>query len=85
VSQGSVEAFLGRLSTDEGLRLRFRRDREAVLDELEAAGAPLTPVERRALLGLDFESCERFAGALDPRIQKVCTRRDAGEDGPPGE
>ena len=78
MSQKSVEAFLGRLATDEGFRQRFQEDREAALDEAEAGGTPLTPVERRALLGLDFDSCERFAGALDPRIQKVCSRRSPG-------
>ena len=67
MSQKSVEAFLGRLATDEGFRQRFQEDREAALDEAEAGGTPLTPVERRALLGLDFDSCERFAGALDPQ------------------
>lgn len=75
MAQRNVEAILGRLATDEGLRRRFREDRAAVLDELAAGGQELTPVERRALLGLDFESCERFAGGLDPRLQKVCTRR----------
>jgi hypothetical protein len=75
VSQRSVESFLGRLATDEAFRGRFREDREAVLDEVVAGGAPLTPVERRALLDLDFGCCERFAEGIDPRLQKVCTRK----------
>ena len=75
MSQRSVEAFVGRLATDEEFRSRFKADRGAVLDETIAAGTPITPVERQALLGLDFESCEKFAGLLDPRLQKVCTRR----------
>ena len=75
MSQRSVEAFLGRLATDEEFRARFRADRRAVLDETIAAGTPLTPVEVQALLSLDFESCEKFAELLDPRLQKVCTRR----------
>ena len=75
MSQRSVESFLGRLATDEGLRLRFEQDRAAVLDAWDADGSPFTPVERRALLGLDLESCERFAGRLDPRLQKVCVRK----------
>ena len=75
MSQRSVEAFLGRLATDEGFRDRFKADRAAVLDELVAGGTPITPVERRALLGIDFDSCEKFAALLDPRLQKVCTRR----------
>jgi hypothetical protein len=75
VSQKTVEAFVGRLATDEEFRDRFKANRGAVLDELVASGTPLTSVERRALLGLNFESCERFAGMLDPRLQKVCTRK----------
>ena len=75
MSQRSVEAFLGRLATDEEFRARFKADRGAVLDETVAAGTPITTVERQALLSLDFESCEKFAELLDPRLQKVCTRR----------
>ena len=85
MSQRSVEAFLGRLATDEEFRGRFKADRGGVLDELIAGGVPLTVVERRALLGLDFESCERFAGRLDPRLQKVCTRRVLPAEGSPGQ
>jgi len=75
VSQKSVEKFLGRIATDEEFRARFRADRGGILAELMESGEPLTAVERAALLGLDLESCERFAGRLDPRIQKCCTRR----------
>jgi hypothetical protein len=85
VSQRSVETFLGRLATDEGLRVRFRGERGAVLDELEAGGALLTPVERRALLTLDLDAWERFADGLDPRLQKVCCRRSRSEGRPKGE
>lgn len=77
MSQKHVEAVIGRLATDEAFRLRFQQDRAAVLDALVAEGVHLTPVERRALLDLDFTACERFAKGLDPRIQKVCFRRDA--------
>lgn len=76
MSQRSVEAVIGRLATDEAFRNRFQADRAAVLDELTAQGAQLTPVERQALLDLDFSACERFAERLDPRIQKVCLRRN---------
>ena len=76
MSQRFVEVLIGRLATDEAFRLRFQDDRAAVLDELVAAGAELTPVERRALLDLDFSACERFARHVDPRLQKVCLRRN---------
>jgi hypothetical protein len=76
MSQKCVEAVVGRLATDEAFRRRFQEDRAAVLDELIAQGAQLTAVERQALLDLDFSACERFAERLDPRIQKVCLRRN---------
>ena len=76
MSQRSVEAVIGRLATDEAFRTRFQADREAALDELAALGAELTPVERQALVDLDFSACEHFAERLDPRIQKVCLRRN---------
>jgi hypothetical protein len=77
MSQRTVEQIVGRLATDETFRLRFQANRAAVLDELVAKGLELGTVERRALLELDFAACERFADALDPRIQKVCLRRQA--------
>ena len=76
MSQRSVEAIIGRLATDEAFRIRFQQGRAAVLDELVAEGVALTPVERQALQDLDFSACERFAALLDPRIQKVCLRRN---------
>lgn len=75
MSQHSVEAVVGRLATDEAFRDRFRAGREEVLDGLIREGLEITPVERQALLDLDFAACERFAEQIDPRIQKVCLRR----------
>jgi len=66
---------IGRLATDEDFRRRFEEDREAVVAELIAAGLQLTPVEQRALFDLDFAACKRFAGCLDPRIQKISLRK----------
>ena len=76
MSQKSVEAVIGRLATDEEFRGRFHENRSAVLVELLAAGLELTPVEQRALLDLDAGACDRFAKRLDPRIQKICLRRN---------
>ena len=75
MSQRNVERIVGLLATDESLRNRFKADRVAVIEELVASGLELGAVERAALLGLDCGACERFAQALDPRIQKVCLRR----------
>ena len=76
MSQRSVEQVIGRLATDEGFRQRFERSRETALREAVANGLELTPVERGALLDLDVDAAERFAGCLDPRIQKISLRRN---------
>jgi hypothetical protein len=74
MSQKSVEIVIGRLATDEEFRDRFEVSRDAALDEVIAAGLPLTPVERRALLEIDVGACERFATCLDARLQKIDAR-----------
>jgi hypothetical protein len=74
MSQKSVEIVIGRLATDEEFRDRFEVSRDAALDEVIAAGLPLTPVERRALLEIDVAACERFATCLDARLQKIDAR-----------
>lgn len=76
MSQRNVEQVIGKLATDEGFRRQFEVNREAALTETMANGLQLTPVEQRALLDLDVNACERFAGCLDPRIQKISLRRN---------
>lgn len=76
MSQRNVEQVIGKLATDEGFRRQFEANREAALTETMANGLQLTPVEQRALLDLDVNACERFAGCLDPRIQKISLRRN---------
>ena len=75
MSQRNVEQVIGKLATDEDFRLRFAKNREAVLDELIAAGVVLTPVELRALNDLNLAAAKRFAGCIDPRLQKISLRR----------
>jgi hypothetical protein len=65
-----VERIVGRLATDEGFRRRFWQAREATLAELVAGGCELNACEQGALAALSRESVERFAAAIDPRIQK---------------
>jgi hypothetical protein len=76
MSQRSVEQVIGKLATDEGFRQQFEMNREGLLTEAIANGLQLTPVEQRALLDLDVNACERFAGCLDPRLQKINLRRN---------
>jgi hypothetical protein len=76
MSQRTVEGVIGRLVTDEAFRRRFRASPGGVLDELVASGVPLTTVERRALLSMDAGACEEFAERVDPRLQKICLRKN---------
>jgi len=68
MSQKNVEILLGKLATDEALRRRFRVDPLAAIEPL---GLELTAVEMAALRGLDGGALERFALAVDPRLQKA--------------
>jgi hypothetical protein len=69
MSQRNVELVIGKLATDEALRRAFLADPGAALAQ-QVAEWDLNPCERQALAALDPEALERFAAALDPRIQK---------------
>ena len=71
MSQKTVERILGKLATDEEVRQRFRAEPGEALDTLAGEIDSLTPVEREALCTLDADLLDRFADALDPRIQRV--------------
>jgi hypothetical protein len=76
MSQAHVEQVIGRLATDEHWRGRYRHARAEALDALTAeASLEVTATERRALLELAPEALERFASALDPRLQRLEVRR----------
>ncbi len=76
MSQRSVEQVIGKLATDEGFRRQFETNRQAALSTAIANGLELTSIEQRALLELDVDAAARFAGCLDPRIQKISVRRN---------
>jgi hypothetical protein len=71
MSHRVVEIVLGRLATDEKLRERFASGADGALQDLQAQGFELSPVERAALRALDPRILESFAAALDPRLQKA--------------
>lgn len=72
MSQAHVEQVIGRLATDEHWRNRYRRAPEPTLDALTRdAALEVTPTERRALLATSPEALDRFADALDPRLQRL--------------
>lgn len=70
MSQANVERVVGRLVTDERFRRRFWQERRTALAELIEAGWVLNPCEQNALAAISQESVERFAAAIDPRLQK---------------
>jgi metal-dependent HD superfamily phosphatase/phosphodiesterase len=81
MSQKTVERILGKLVTDEGARQRFRVAPDEVLAAIASEVDALTPVEMEALRALDAGLLDRFADALDPRIQRVRIPSDAFEGG----
>jgi len=70
MSQTNVERVIGVLITDEELRRRFVRDPKATLQHLIDNGVELTFCERQALSRLDPVQLDRFANAIDARLQK---------------
>jgi hypothetical protein len=76
MSQAHVEQVIGRLATDEHWRARYRRECAEALDALLAdASLEVTATERRALLALAPEALDVFAGAIDPRLQRLGVTR----------
>jgi hypothetical protein len=71
MSQRCVEIAIGRLVTDEELRLRFEAAPRETIAALEAEGLELAPIERTAIVSLKARVLVRFASTLDPRLQKA--------------
>ena len=71
MTQRGVEIVVGRLVTDEAIRSRFRDEPALALREIVAMGVELSPVELAALEALDPAAVQRFAQALDLRLQKA--------------
>lgn len=76
MSQSNVERVIGVLATDEALRRRFASDPRATIDQLIDGGIELTHCEKRALLTLDPTQLDRFAEAIDGRLQKSDLKRE---------
>ena len=75
MSQANVERAIGLLVTDEHLRHRFARDPRAALASLAVLGIQLTASEVEALVALSPRLLARFAGGIDPRLQKCDLKR----------
>ena len=75
MSQLHVERIIGVLATDEALRRKFTADPSGTLKELAERGIELTSFELASLACLDPGKLERFARAIDARLQKIDLRR----------
>lgn len=75
MSQVNVERVIGHLATDEGFRSEFARNPRAALGSLIERGYELTAGELEALVTVSPRLLARFAGGIDPRLQKCDLKR----------
>ena len=76
MSQKTVQLLIGRLLTDEDLRLRFVERSLETLTELRDQGLELTTDEIDALVRTDREAWRSMAARIHPRLQR-CSLRSA--------
>ena len=74
----TIERIIGRLLTDEELRLKFKRSPKRALAELVEQGWELTRVEVDALLSTEVGLWSEVAARIDPRLQR-CSLKDDDE------
>jgi hypothetical protein len=79
MSHRTVERVIGRLLTDEELRLKFTRFPNQTLAELGEQGWELTRIEVDALLTIEIRLWSDVAARIDPRLQRCSLKTD--EDG----
>ena len=78
MSQRNVERVIGRLVTDEELRLEFTRAPKETLAALVEQGWELTGVEVDALLHTDIGLWSDAATRIDPRLRRCSLKTDKG-------
>ena len=74
MSQKTVQLVIGRLLTDEELRLQFLHDPKETLTAFREQGFELTRGEVDALVQTDRELWEHAAELIDPRLQRCSFR-----------
>jgi hypothetical protein len=74
MSQRTVELVIGRLLTDEELRLRFDQDPIGTLADFCERGFELTRGEIDALVQTDIKLWGETAGRINPRLQRCSLR-----------
>jgi hypothetical protein len=70
MSQKTVQWLIGRLLTDEEMRLRFLEDPRGSLRGLREEGFALTHTEIEALVQTDRTLWSEAAGRVDARLQR---------------
>jgi hypothetical protein len=78
MSQRNVEIVIGRLVTDEELRLRLTRAPLETLQSMAERGYELTRGEIAALLEVDITLWSRIAARLPSRLQRCSLKADTG-------
>ena len=79
MSQRTIERVIGRLLTDEELRLKFTRSPGRTLAELTEQGWELSRFELDALLAIDRGLWPEVAARIDPRLQRCSLKTHDGE------
>ena len=82
MSQKTVEVVIGRLVTDESLRMEFFVDPLRVLRALESKGLELNPAEFAALVEMPLAAWITMAAQVHPRLQKVALKGDGASVNP---
>ena len=79
MSHRTIERVIGRLLTDEELRLKFTRFPRRTLAELGEQGWELSRVEVDALLTIEVRLWSDVADRIDPRLQRCSLKTHEDE------
>jgi hypothetical protein len=66
----TIERIIGRLLTDEELRLKFMSSPKRTIAELSEQGWELSRLEVDALLAIEVGLWSEVAARIDPRLQR---------------
>jgi AcrR family transcriptional regulator len=79
MSHRTIERVIGRLLTDEELRLKFTRSPRQTVAELSEQGWELSHLEVDALLATEIRLWSDVAPRIDPRLQRCCLKTQDDE------
>jgi hypothetical protein len=81
MSHRTIERIIGRLVTDEELRLQFTRSPRGTLAELSEQGWELSRLEVDALLTMEVRLWSDVARRIDPRLQRCSLKTHDDDEG----